>query len=339
MSGSCCSACDWLCGNDERTVFATPGAYQPLLPGHRDTKAVYAAGKQQQRGEFGRQGSADQDTRQQVYFIGLFLIGGIASTFANNLEAVYIGHIRTCADSVALRCLHANCSAAAPYTPANATNVSCPVLVHELQLPCEGRLPQWALLPPESDAASGEVSGHGLLADACPLSCAQCKSSFANRDAPAQLAAYSLVESFLGWFGGLGGLWGGLTPMVGRCVGRGDEEGAGRLLKMSFACCLFSTAVAWTIVYPFGGLIVQGAFAPQQDVYHYAIPFMHVHAAGMFFQYLSVPHSYCDIIIQNLNEYVTASSAWVPLDKMADYFTCHSMRHGYIHMHFPYAFT
>jgi hypothetical protein len=207
MSGSCCSACDWLCGNDERTIFATPGAYQPLLPGHRDTKAVYAAGKQQQRREFGRQGSADQDTRQQ---------------------------------------------------------------------------------------ASGEVSGHGLLADACPLSCAQCKSSFANRDAPAQLAAYSLVESFLGWFGGLGGLWGGLTPMVGRCVGRGDEEGAGRLLKMSFACCLFSTAVAWTIVYPFGGLIVQGAFAPQQDVYHYAIPFMHVHAAGMFFQYFSVPHSYCD---------------------------------------------
>ena len=219
------SCCEWLCGTEQRTVLAKQGTHQPLLrPGHSNTKAVYRAAKRSHllgAGEFDRESSAQQDSRQQVYFIVLFLVGGIASTIANNLEAVYIGHIRTCADSAALPCVHANCSAAAPYTLENASNVSCPVLVDKLQLRCDRHLPHWATLPPAADDASsgqGTVGEHGLLADACPLSCGSCRSSTANRDAPAQLAAYSLVESFLGWFGGLGGLWGGLTPMVGRCV-------------------------------------------------------------------------------------------------------------------------
>ena len=89
---------------------------------------------------------------------------------------------------------------------------------------------------------------------------------------PSQLAAYSLIESFLGWFGGLGSLWGGLTPMVARCVGQGDEEGAGRLLKMSFVCCFFAAAIAWGIVFPFGGMIVKAAFDPTEATYYYVSP-------------------------------------------------------------------
>ena len=269
---------DCLLGGGERTVRASRDQQHgaPLLPGH-SSKDVYARAKRSQRGEFGDPGDSRRDGRQQVYFILLFLVGGIAGSFSNNLESIYIGRIRTCADVAGLDCAKGRCPLAAEQF-ANHTNVTCPELVTELRLTCEKPWPAWAE-PPKAHSShshghhsSGASSGVKTLGDACPLSCNVCKSSKANEDAPSQLAAYSLIESFLGWFGGLGSLWGGLTPMVARCVGQGDEEGAGRLLKMSFVCCFFAAAIAWGIVFPFGGMIVKAAFDPTEATYYYVRP-------------------------------------------------------------------
>lgn len=300
----------WLFDDSERTVYGKPASdgRLPLLPGKEAIEytkgraerraAVYRRAKKSERGEFGDDGDPKSDARQQVYFILLFLVGGIAGSFSNNLESIYIGHIRTCADADAFKCLHGHCKS--PF--ANASNITCPQLVNDVRAPCGEEWPAWTKPPKmHHDMHNTELKTVG---DACPLSCNLCRTSKANENAPAQLAAYSLIESFLGWFGGLGSLWGGLTPKIARCVGVGDEEGAGRLLKMSFICCFFATAVAWGIIYPFGEIIVKGAFAPTAAVLHYSIPFMWVHAAGIFFGYIQ---SVCEGAISGL-QYVTVGT-------------------------------
>lgn len=307
----------WLFDDGERTVHAksTNDGRVPLLPGTEAvdytkgrrgrTQAVYRRAKKAGRGEFGDPGDPKRDARQQAYFIFLFLIGGIAGSFSHNLESIYIGHIRTCADGDALPCLGSRCKA--PF--GNSSNITCPQLINDVHAPCSEKWPAWTSLPKSNHDNSEHHGSHHRVApktlgDACPLSCKQCRSSKANENAPAQLAAYSLVESFLGWFGGLGSLWGGLTPKVARCVGRGDEEGAGRLLKMSFICCFVAAGVAWGIIYPFGGMIVEAAFSPTIDVFYYSVPFMRVHAAGIFFGYIQ---SVCEGAISGL-QYVTVGT-------------------------------
>jgi len=64
---------------------------------------------------------------------------------------------------------------------------------------------------------------------------------------------------------------------------------------------LVRAQVAWGVIYPFGSQIVHAAFAPSVDVFYYAVPFMHVHAAGMFFGYVQ---GVCESAVSGL-QYIT----------------------------------
>eukprot|EP01048_Picozoa_sp_COSAG05_P031528 COSAG05_NODE_11560_length_507_cov_1.485294_1_plen_125_part_01 len=89
------------------------------------------------------------DARQQLWFLSLFFVSGVAQTFSNSLEAVYIGHIHPCEDSPALHCQ-------LPFFSGGANASSC--LAHEnitcTQLlalrHCSDAVPSWAHVAPAS---------------------------------------------------------------------------------------------------------------------------------------------------------------------------------------------
>ena len=81
--------------------------------------------------------SQGRDERQQLYFIGLFLLSSVAGTVSNSLESGYIAHITPCEDS-----RNISCSPACPAPYGARRNISCLELVNVTG--CDAALPAWA---------------------------------------------------------------------------------------------------------------------------------------------------------------------------------------------------
>lgn len=96
------------------------------------------------------------------------------------------------------------------------------------------------------------------------------------------MAAYSVGESFCGWFTELEHLWAGLAAQIGTAFGAGDEQQVMVLMRMGLISAAACGALAWSIVFPFGKLLVEAAFVMHQDVHDFAIPFMYCHMLGNF---------------------------------------------------------
>eukprot|EP01047_Picozoa_sp_COSAG01_P060694 COSAG01_NODE_7476_length_3195_cov_4.496770_4_plen_303_part_00 len=229
------------------------------------------------------------DERQQLYFLFLFLLGSIADTISTSLESGYISHIKPCLDSSNITCInHTQC--VGEHTASgieHVTNITCSELIN-ITAGCDAEVPAWAVpcaapgtsAQHDHGAASHPAAGGqgGLIKTWCRSACGECTESAANRNAPAQLAAYSMVESMLGWFGRLNTMWGGLsaskvsglTVKIGTHVGAQDDESVGKELKMAFISCFGAAAIAWGVIYPFGPAIVKAAFNPEHDVFYCA---------------------------------------------------------------------
>ena len=98
----------------------------------------------------------------------------------------------------------------------------------------------------------------------------------------AQMAAYSVGEAFCGWFTELEHLWAGLAAQVGSAFGAGDEQHVMVLMRMGLTTAAVCGAVAWSIVFPFGKVLLEAAFVMHQDVHDYAVPFVYAHMLGNF---------------------------------------------------------
>ena len=74
-----------------------------------------------------------------------------------------------------------------------------------------------------------------------------------------------MIESTLGWFGGLSSIWGGLLVKIGTHVGAGDDASVAKELQMSFLCCFGAAAVdlrdGHTVIAPYPALRCTGRFS------------------------------------------------------------------------------